>query len=144
MSEKPILIYVGGVPKSGKSTLCTLITKQRTDMTYISSGELKAEEAKRRYKKSLSSLNQNESTAVNDWLIEEIMRTAEKKFEEEQKKVAYLIDSHYSHPLMERDSEGEEEYIGNFVRTTPEKHMDKINSWILVEAHPLLVLGRRL
>jgi len=125
--QKQKIIYVGGIPGTGKSTLCKAFTDKHPYFTYINSGDIKEEGVKEIYPgRRLSELNREDSEKINDWMMEQILsiNTQNKR---------YILDAHYSHPLPD----------GEFIRTTPEKHLAAIDAFVLIEALPEIVLSRR-
>ena len=118
MRNEASLIYMGGVPGSGKTTIGKLISKKLPDIKYISSGEIKRPEAKRRFAQSLSLLDQEKTFQINAWFLNSL--------EQELTKGLYLIDSHYTYPLPD----------SSFVRLLPEEYADCIDLFILVETSP--------
>jgi adenylate kinase len=125
MINKAEIIYLGGIPGSGKTTIGRQISNNGFQVNYISSGELKRPEARRRFGKSLSSLDQSESYQINSWFFEQMMSNLDEGL--------YLIDTHYTYPL---DS--------SFVRLAPEEYIKYIDLLVLVESDAESIYQRRI
>ncbi len=120
------LIYVGGVPGSGKTTICKKIARDLKGLKYISSGEIKGGEAWKRFGSSLSTLNQRRSFEINGWFFDVVQQTFNSG--------TYLLDTHYTYPLQDR----------SFVRLLPEEYAQNIDSFVLLEASAEEITKRRI
>lgn len=124
--ENSKIIYFGGVPGVGKTTLGKLITDYIPSINYISSGEIKGIEAKRRFNQNLSSLNQEQTYILNSWFFD--------KLKSEKQKGVYLVDTHYTYPLPDK----------KFVKLLHDKSVKIIDLFILVEAEANEIAQRRI
>jgi len=125
MSNYPPLIYLGGVPGSGKTTLGRAVSGKLQGLEYISSGEIKGPESRARFGKSLSLLDQEESFQINAWFLN--------KLKQEKSTKPILVDTHYTYPIQGQD----------FVRLLPEECIEDVNLFVLVEADVEEILRRR-
>lgn len=125
MNDKDF-IYVGGVPGSGKTTLCKMLGNSLKRLNYISSGEIKGPKARRKYGISLRQLNQEQSLEINKWFFERLFSS--------NKKGIYLVDTHYTYPLPDF----------SFVTLCPESIASKIDLYILLETNASDIVNRRI
>ncbi|MEK6854932.1 MAG: hypothetical protein AABX73_01800, partial [Nanoarchaeota archaeon] len=70
---KTEIILLGGVPGAGKTSIGSQISSDKLQVKCISSGELKRPEARKKFKKGLSLLNQEESYEINYWFFNKII-----------------------------------------------------------------------
>ena len=117
------IVYVGGIPASGKTTI-SYLTAERTGVEYISSGEIKRGEAWKTFGKNLSSLGQEDSFKINSWFFQKLFA--------EKDNGIYLVDTHYTYPVG-----------GVFVKLLPEECAGGIDLFILFEADAETVMARR-
>ncbi len=128
MSDSRLLVYVGGVPGTGKTTIgLEVASRGSPGFNYISSGEIKGPESLRRFGKKLSSLDQEKSFEINRWFFEEILRNAPSGI--------YLVDTHYTYPIQNHSS---------FVRLFPEEYASLIDLFVLFETNPTSIFRRRI
>ena len=119
-------IYVGGVPGAGKTTLCRALSQKMDLINYISSGEIKRPEARRRYGMALSKLDQTKTFKINEWFFKNLFR--------KNKNGIYLVDTHYTYPLPDQ----------NFVNLCPERIAGRMNLFFLIEANYEEIAKRRI
>ena len=86
------LVYVGSVLGVGKSTSSKSLVELYSDsLTYVSSGEIKRPESRRRFGKSLSNLNQEETFNINNYFFDEL-----RNFDGD----TFILDSHFTYPVL--------------------------------------------
>ncbi len=125
------LVYVGGIPGVGKTTICSELCKQLSQCVYVSSGEFKRVESRKRYGKNLSSLNQEESYQINKWFFEEPIEELTRN-----KEFIFVIDTHYTYTHPEN--------IGEFVNLCPDEVIPALDLLVLFEVNPEEVIERRI
>ncbi len=119
-------IYVGGVPGTGKTTLCKYILEKLNFCNYISSGEIKRPEARRRYGIGLSQLDQDKSFEINTWFFNKLFRRNSNGI--------YLVDTHYTYPFAN----------STFVNLCPESVAENIGLFVLFETNSEEIVERRI
>ena len=125
MEEKDF-IYVGGVPGAGKTTLCRSLSRGLENIIYVSSGEIKRPESRRRYNIGLSKLDQEKSLEINRWFFNQLYS--------QNSLGIYLVDTHFTYPLNHN----------NFVKLCPEDIAQNIGLYLLVETTPEDIINRRI
>ena len=120
------LIYFGGIAGSGKTTIGRLTSERLPELAYISSGEIKRPEARRRFEQSLSLLDQEKTFKINAWFFDILQQPLTNG--------VHLIDTHYTYPLPD----------STFVRLLPENYAGTIDLFVLVEAMADEIVSRRI
>jgi len=119
-------IYVGGVPGSGKTTLCENLSAKLNGLIHVRSGEIKRPEARRKYGIGLSRLDQEMSLEINRWFFNQLYKKSSSGI--------YLVDTHYTYPLED----------ATFVNLCPEDIANNIGLFILLETNPEEIVNRRI
>lgn len=122
----PSLIYVGGIPGVGKSTVSRGLVEQLPFSIYVHPGESKRKESARRFNKKLSLLNQEESYKINSWFFCNFLNN-------NNFGGTVIIDSHYTCP-----------FNGDFIRLCPPNFTSKLDLLVLLQCNADEIIRRRI
>lgn len=129
--EKHGIVYWGGIPGVGKTTISSLLSSELNNCEYISSGEIKRPESRRRYRIGLSLLDQEKSLDINRWFFSSLYSNNKIS---NGGNILQIVDTHYTYPLGE----------SSFVNLCPEDCVRGIDLFVLLEADAQTVFDRRI
>jgi adenylate kinase len=125
----PNYVYVGGVSGVGKTSAVSALTlRYKSAIDYISSGEIKRPEARKRFGIGLSQLNQEQTYTINSWFLDKLLHD----YKDCKADKTLLIDSHYKYPSGD-----------SFVRIVPLGYTF-FDLLVLFEAEASTVMQRRI